>query len=313
MTRSRSLPISAMPRQRCYLRRSIAIGSNPVDGSATEIGPSSWVGATGWVCPLFAPFDTTPSNAPPALPGPRGAGPESSGTRLGTLGEDSRGNLLRQGAPLDQAETRAPRLRSRNSGCGALAGMDCQPSNAANAGQEPHSLAAGSPCALKLTIRACAALRRLCGLRVSQSGIFCFFFAVYGLRIHAHPSVRQFASSAAIIARWLAVKCRRSRFLVAIKASGVPHSPVHSMICGSISSSLHALRRFGHRAAGPCSNRSGPAGRFSRCPPRAPGTHRPYSRIRRRLDDSRSRSWCAPSLAIEPAQPPRPQDSRRES
>ena len=61
--------------------------------------------------PPFATFDTTPSNAPPALPGPRGAGPESSGTRLGALGEDSRGNLLRQGAPLDQAETRARALK----------------------------------------------------------------------------------------------------------------------------------------------------------------------------------------------------------
>jgi hypothetical protein len=43
MTRSRPLPVSAMPRRRCYLRRSIAIGSNPMDGSATETGPSSWL------------------------------------------------------------------------------------------------------------------------------------------------------------------------------------------------------------------------------------------------------------------------------
>jgi hypothetical protein len=64
--------------------------------------------------PPFATFDTTPSNAPPALPGPRGAGPESSGTRLGALGEDSHGNLLRQGAPLDQAETRARALKGRD-------------------------------------------------------------------------------------------------------------------------------------------------------------------------------------------------------
>jgi hypothetical protein len=154
------------------------IGSYPMDGSATETGPSSWLEQPTGFAPFCEIRHHAVQRAPPALPGPRGAGPESSGTRLGTLGEDPRGNLLRRGAPLDQAETRAPRLRSRNSGCGTLAGMDCQPSNAANAGQEPHSLAAGSPCALKLTIRACAALRRLCGLRVSQSGIFCFFFAV---------------------------------------------------------------------------------------------------------------------------------------
>jgi hypothetical protein len=35
--------LSNAARRRCYLRLSIAIGSNPMDGSATETGPSSWL------------------------------------------------------------------------------------------------------------------------------------------------------------------------------------------------------------------------------------------------------------------------------
>jgi len=61
MTRSRSLPASAMPRRRCYLRRSIAIGSYPMDGSATETGPSSWLEQpTGFSFPTLTQVRSEP-------------------------------------------------------------------------------------------------------------------------------------------------------------------------------------------------------------------------------------------------------------
>ena len=63
MTRSRSLPASAMPCRRCYLRRSIAIGSYPMDGSATETGPSSWLEQPTGFAPFRTLLDTTPSGS----------------------------------------------------------------------------------------------------------------------------------------------------------------------------------------------------------------------------------------------------------
>ena len=62
MTRSRPLPASAMPRRRCYLRRSIA--TEQPDGRLCHRNrPFVLVGATDWVCPHPGPCTTSEGTA----------------------------------------------------------------------------------------------------------------------------------------------------------------------------------------------------------------------------------------------------------